>query len=133
MDPITTTIITAIAGGAASGTTDVTKKAIMDAYNTIKEVIKSKFGAENKVSRAITELEDNPESKGQQMVLTEQVVKAKAHQDSDIVTAAEYLMEKIKQMPGGEQHIMNAQGKIIAQADRGSSASITINKGKPYG
>ena len=129
MDPISTTIIAAVAAGAASGTKDIAKKGIVDAYQAIKKIIQSKFGVENKVSSAITNLENDPESKGQQMVLTEQVVKAKAHQDADIVRIAEDLMKKIKQMPGEDQHIMNAQGKIIAQADRGSSASITINKG----
>ena len=129
MDPISTTIIAAVAAGAASGTKDIAKKGIVDAYQAIKKIIQSKFGVENKVSSAITNLENDPESKGQQMVLTEQVVKAKAHQDADIVRIAEDLMKKIKQMPGEDQHIMNAQGKFIAQADRGSSASITINKG----
>lgn len=129
MDPISTTIIAAVAAGATSGATDVAKKGIVDAYQAIKKVIQSKFGAENTVSRAITDLESDPESKGRQMVLTEQVVKAKADQDTDIVRVAEDLMEKIKQMSGGEQHIMNAQGKNIAQADRGGTASVIINKG----
>lgn len=128
MDPISTAIIAAVAAGAVSDATDVAKKGIVDAYKAIKKVIQSKFGAENKVTKAITELENAPKSQGQQMVLTEQVAKVKADQDADIVSVAENLLEKIKQVPGAGQHIMNAQGNYIAQADRGSTASVTNNK-----
>ncbi len=125
MDPITTAIVAAV----TAGVTDIGKNAFTDVYKGLKGLIKSKFGKNNKVSKAIADLEDNRESKGRQMVLAENMAMEKIDQDSDLISAAEQLMEILKQQPGGEQHIMNARGKFIVQADRGSSASINIKKG----
>jgi hypothetical protein len=52
---------------------------------------------------------------------------AKADQDPDIRQAAQALLDQMKAVPGGEQHVQNAIGTGIAQADRGSTASVTIN------
>lgn len=125
MDPISAVIIAAI---SAIGTA-VGKEAVLDAYKGIKNRIKAKFGQENQVSKAIAEVEADPGSKGKQMVLVEQMAKAKVDQDKEIIKAAEVLMVQLKNIPEGEKHIMNVQGKFIAQADRGGTASITINKG----
>lgn len=59
MEPISTAIIAAIAAGAASGTGDIARKSIVDAYQAIKKMIQSKFGKENMVSQAITEMEND--------------------------------------------------------------------------
>ncbi len=37
------------------------------------------------------------------------------------------LLEQIKAQPGGEQHIQNAIGSYIAQADHGGTATVTVN------
>lgn len=125
MDPITTAIVAAV----TAGVTATGKKAFSDAYQGLKELIKSKLGQDSRVPEAIKGLEDNRESKGWQMVLSETMALERADQDPDILNAAEQLIKLLSQIPGGEQHIMIARGKFIAQADRGSSASININKG----
>jgi hypothetical protein len=45
----------------------------------------------------------------------------------DILKLAQALLEILKNQPDGASHIQNAQGNYIAQADRGSTASVTIN------
>jgi hypothetical protein len=129
MDPVTTAIVSAVTAGLASGATDTIKQTVVDAYNTVKNLVKSKLGHSNDVSKAIENLEENPTSKGQPIVLSEQIEAANLQQEPDVLKAAQHLLELLKQQPGGEQHIMVAKGKFIAQADHGSSSTITINKG----
>lgn len=124
MDPISTALIAAI----AAGVTDTGRKAFSDAYQGLKRLIQSKFGMDNKISKTIAEVEAEPELKGQQLLLTERITAVKADKDEEILTAAMSLSARIKQVPGGERHIMNARGNFIAQADRGSTATITVHK-----
>jgi predicted RND superfamily exporter protein len=126
MDPITTAIVAAITTGITGGTIAVGKQAVVDAYNAVKNLVKSKFGQDNDVAKAIEAMEKNPESKGQPIVLSEHVEASKLQQDPEILKAAQYLLDLIKQQPGGEQHVMHAEGIGIAQADRGSTATVKI-------
>ena len=85
MDPITTTILVALVAGVAAGTTDVSKKAIVDAYDGLKAIIKKKFGAQNDLSDAITGLESKRDSEARKALVHEEVLAAKADQDDDIL------------------------------------------------
>jgi hypothetical protein len=125
MEPISTTLIAAI---SAMGSI-VGKKAVEDAYQSLKELIMRKFGKDSKVSKAIVELEEEPESKAQKHLLIERMEKSDADKDEQIVQAAKILMEQLKKTPGCEKHVMYAKGTGIAQADRNSTATVTINKG----
>ena len=62
MDPITTAIIAGVATSVAGDVTAVGKKAEVDAYDSIKNTVKSKFGKDSKLSKVIAEFEENPES-----------------------------------------------------------------------
>jgi hypothetical protein len=130
MDPITTAIVAALVAGITQGTTKVGENAISSAYEALKTVIKRKLGTDSKVTRAIQYLEEEPESEGYRAVLKEQIAKAKADQDSDILKAANLLKETISATPDGEKHIMNAVGSNIAQADRGSTSTVHVNQAK---
>ena len=44
MDPVTTAIVVALAAGATSGVTEAGRKAIADAYEALKTLLKKKFG-----------------------------------------------------------------------------------------
>lgn len=44
MDPISTVILAALVSGVAAGVTDVGKKTIVDAYEGLKAVIRTRFG-----------------------------------------------------------------------------------------
>jgi hypothetical protein len=125
MEPIAA-IIAALSAGAASGATDVTKKAITDAYNGLKALIKRKFGDNKRVSDAIDSLQANPESEGRRLVLAEELNGVKAGAEPELLNAAQSLLELVRALPQGGQYIQSAQGTGIAQASGGSTASVTM-------
>lgn len=128
MEPISTAIFAALAAGAVTGATDVSKKVIVDGYGALKEMIKKKFGGKTELADAIENLEKKPDSSGRQRTLQEEVAAAGVDNDPEIIKQAEALLKKIKAQPGGEQHIQTAIGNYIAQADRGGTASIIVNR-----
>jgi hypothetical protein len=130
MDPITVAIVAALAAGVTGGATRVAQQAIVDAYGALKDALKKKFGDRSEVVKSVESLEAKPDSNARKELLTEEVAAAKADQDSDILKAAQDLLTKISIQPGGEQHIQQATGSYIAQADRNSTASVNVNKPK---
>jgi len=119
MDPITTAIISALASGITQGT-------VADTYNGLKQLIKTKYSNRNDLIISIDKLEQKPQSNARQMELQEQVEENQMNENSYIVEAAKKLIDKMKSL-GDEKNIMQARGKFIAQADHGSTASVTIN------
>jgi hypothetical protein len=130
MDPITTAIVAVLAAGVTGGASELGKKAIVDSYEALKSLLRTKFGAASHVVKAVEDLEGTPDSKGRQVTLQEEVGKAHADQDPDIRQAAQQLLDRLHSLPGGEQHVQQAIGNYIAQADRGSSASVHVNQPK---
>ena len=126
MEAITTAIIAALTAGAASGLTEAAKKSISDGYSGLKGLIKKKFGGESGVADAIEKLEAKPESAGRRQTLTEELTATDAAADSELLGAAQSLLELVRALPQGEQHIQTAIGTGIAQADRGSTASVSF-------
>jgi len=131
MDQFTAAIIAALTAGALSGITDTSRKMIADAYAGLKSLLIKKFGGQSAVVQSVTSLEAKPESPNRQGVLQEEVHAAKADQDPDLLQTAYMLLEQIKAQSGGEQHIQNAIGSYIAQADHGSTATATVNVNHP--
>jgi hypothetical protein len=130
VDPVTTALVAALAAGVTSGAADIGKKAIVDAYVALKSLLKTRFGTASQVVKAVEDLEGTPDSKGRQGTLQEEVSKAHADQDPELQQAAQQLLTQLRSLPGGEQHIQQAIGSYIAQADRGSNASVNINRTK---
>jgi alkyl hydroperoxide reductase subunit AhpF len=122
MDPITTAILAALVAGVTAGATDVGKKAIIDAYEGLKGIIKKKFGSQNKVTEAISSLEGAPESEGRKLTLQEEVTATEADQDQDILAAVQELekqlaahgderVQKMLRSAGGKQTMRGRGGK----------------------
>jgi hypothetical protein len=109
MDPISTAIVAAVSASVTNGMTAVGKEAILDAYKGIKNAIKSKFGKDNNISKTITDLEANPESKGRQLLLAEQIVTAEANRDSDILKITQKLTEALQSTETGRKAIAKFQ------------------------
>jgi hypothetical protein len=130
MDPLTTAILAAIAAGVTGGVTQVGQQAIVDGYHRLKELLTSKFGPHSDVVKSVEALEAKPDSKGRNETLQEEVAASKADQDPQLRQAAQQLLEQLKTLPQGEQHIQQAIGNYNAQADRGSSASVNVNQPK---
>jgi hypothetical protein len=126
MDPVTVAIIAALSAGAKSGVTDAAKKAIVDGYEGLKALLKKKFGSNSDVADAIDKLQAKPDSPGRRETVAEELKAANADAQPELLCAAESLLELIKALPQGEQHIQVAHGTGIAQADRGSTATVKI-------
>lgn len=120
MDPVSTAIIAVLNTGVG--------EMVKDAYTALKMALQNKFGNDSDVVDAVVKLEKRPDSEGRQKMLQEEIESANADQDKDILKAAETLQAKINQITSSETHSMNAQGNYIAQADRGSTATVTVGK-----
>lgn len=90
MEPITA-IVTALAIGAASTLKETTAQAIKDAYAGLKAIIQSKY---SKV--AVAQLEEAPESKARRAVIEEDLTKAGAEGDEELLRQAKQLLDMIQ-------------------------------------
>jgi hypothetical protein len=126
-DIVANAIVAALSAGAVSGATDTAKSAIADSYSGLKSLIKKKFGHDGEPAQAIDKLEAKPDSDGKKQILAEELKVVNSSSDPELVSAAESLLALIKALPQGEKHIMIATGTGIAQADRGSTATVTMH------
>jgi len=126
MEPVTAAIIAALSAGAASGATDIAKKALVDGYGGLKALISKKIGNNSDVADAMEKLQAEPDSHGRQQTVAEKLKASNANADPELLAAAQSLLELIKALPLGEQHIQHAVGTGIAQADHGSTASVSF-------
>jgi hypothetical protein len=92
MDPITI-IVTALVAGAAAAAKDAASQAVKDGYAGLKTLVVRKFGAESEVAGALEGVEKNPDSKGRQETLKEELAAAGADHDSELVGQAQALLD----------------------------------------
>jgi len=128
MEPITFTAIVAFLGYQAAG--GVVSEVVSDAYQALREKLVSRFGNETDVLETVEVLEKKPDSEGARLMFQEEVERAAVDQDPEIRKAARHLQDQLESQPGGEQHIQQARGSYIAQADHGSIASVNIEHSK---
>ncbi len=95
LDPITISIINAIAAGALTGSAEVASQAIVDGYSVLKTLIRNKYGEDNDISKAVDQLEKEPESEGRKLILSEKVAAVQADKDDDILKLAESLVSAL--------------------------------------
>jgi hypothetical protein len=126
-DIVANAIVAALSAGAVAGATDTAKSAIADAYNSLKSLIKTKFGPDSEAAEAIDKLEAKPDSGGRTKTLAEELQAVNSSSDPELASAAQSLLELIRPLPQGEKRIQFAQGTGIAQADRGSTATVTMH------
>jgi hypothetical protein len=100
-EPISLTIATAIAAGAAAALKDTASAVIKDAYKAIKDFISSRF---HRVDTG--EIERDPESKTRQALLSEELAKVGADQDRDLRALVSELVSKL------EEHAPEVAGPI---------------------
>lgn len=120
MDPVTTAILAAVAGELT--------KAVLSAFEDLKALLKKKHGVQSNVVQAVEALEAKPTSPARKDLLKEEVLAAKADQDPDLLNAAQRLLQQIGTQPGGQQHIQQATGSYIAQAEQASTAQVNVNR-----
>ena len=123
MDPLTL-ILTALTAGTATAGQAVVSDAIKDAYNGLKALIQHKFAGKPSAEVALTEHGSDPQTWA--APLKKALAQEHVDQDQTIVQAAQQLLDQIRALPGGEQHIQNVVGSFNAIADRNSTATVNI-------
>src|SRR4051794_35331519 len=133
MEPITTTaIIAAITALAQQHGGEAVRKAVADAYEGLKALLREKFGGEGKVIEAVESAESNREEDWPKARLQEVLKKANVDQDLAIRAAAQKILDGLKATPEGGRIVQTAIGTGIAQATAGGSATVTFH-GPPPG
>ena len=130
MDPVTTAIVAALTAGAVAGLTDTAKTTITEAYQTLKDVLRKKFGKESNLVKSVEVLEAKPASVVRQQALDEEIIDAKAHQDPDIVQAAQRVLHQIQAQPDGERHVQRVIGNYNAVVQGIGNATVNVNTPK---
>src|SRR6516225_278335 len=129
MDPITTTILAAL-GMMGS---ELIKSGVKDAYDNLKAVIRRKWGETAPISKAITAIEEDPESKAQAAVLEEKVAAVEATADAEVTQALHELVEQLKANGIGGEAVariqFNMSGGVVqgvAGAENGHIGNMNI-------
>jgi hypothetical protein len=90
MDPISI-IVTALIAGAAAALKPTTEQLIKDAYAGVKDLIQRKYASVN-----VPMLEADPASKARQAVVKENLEKADAGKDEDLLREAKALLDAVQ-------------------------------------
>jgi hypothetical protein len=128
---ISDAILAALSTGAAAAATDTVKKAVADAYGGLKSIIQKKFGSGSDAAQALEKLESKPDSEGRLQTLHEELAEVNAGSDAEVAAAVQVLVEAIRARPQSEAHAQSAHGQNIAQADRGSTATVHVSTWTP--
>ncbi len=100
MDPITV-VVTALALGAAAGLKPVAEQAVKDSYAGLKALIQRKYS-----DVSLATLEGDPKSKARRAVVEEDLAKADAGQDEELLLKAKELLDAVhSQAPGAAKVI----------------------------
>ena len=131
MDTITSAIIAALAAGTTVGLTDTAKKLIADLYNLIKEKIQQKHGKDNKATKAINNLENEPNFVPYQTGLQQRINELKIDRDLELIGIATNLLSAIPHAPNSTNLQTNQNIYGNGNAVAGSRGTATINNIEP--
>jgi hypothetical protein len=90
MDPLTS-LVTALAAGAAAALQSTVEQGVKDSYAALKGLIQRKYAQVN-----VDALEANPSSKNRRGVVEEELAVVKADQDAEVLQHAQALLEVIQ-------------------------------------
>jgi hypothetical protein len=90
MDPLTS-IVTALAAGAAAALKPTVEQAVKDSYTALKALIQRKYAQVD-----VNQLEANPNSKNRRGVVEEDLAAARADTDGEVLQHAQALLEAIQ-------------------------------------
>ncbi len=126
IDPVSAALIAAAVAAATSSLNDVSKTAVLDAYEALKAAIHKRFGAEHPVSKAVEAIDAKPTSKGRQETLIEEITDAGADQDKELLTLAEpihLILEKQAKDNATVQQIISGNYNAVSVS---GDASVTV-------
>ena len=127
MDPVTTSIIATVTSGLIIGVGKVAEKAVVAAYDSLKQLIWQRYRGDSELAQAIKMLEEKPTSEARQAVLQEEIVAVNAHEDPELIHAAEQILDKLKEIKG-ESVIQTAIGRNIAISNNYSQATVNTQE-----
>ncbi len=118
MEPLTM-IATTLVAGAAAALKDTATQVVKDAYTGIKELIKRKLGGASNaedLNSALRLAEKKPDDPARLATLKDELESAGANNDSDVLKAAQGLLELIKQQAPAvaTQYNLTVQGSGAA-------------------
>jgi hypothetical protein len=125
MDPITTAIL---AVSQVIGT-EMVKSGVKDAYEGLKAVIRRKWGDTAPISKAISALEEDPNSKAQAAVLEEKVAAIKATDDDEVAQALRQLVEQMKTHGIGGEAVARIQFNMSGGVVQGVAGAENVHIG----
>jgi hypothetical protein len=128
IDIITSAVAGALLAGANDGLKEVTRKGISDGYEQLKSLLLRHRNGEHDVADALKKLEAKPDSEARRALLIEELESSGAAKDLAIQDQARLLLDLVKELPEGNTTGQIGIGTGIAQADRGSSATVNITR-----
>lgn len=129
VETIVTAVVAALASGATDGLKDVAKKGLSDGYEKLKSAITRHPGTSD-VADALEKMEAKPDSEPRRAVLAEELEASGIWANEEIIAQANSLLALVRALPDGIRGGQVAHGTGIAQADRSSTASVTMTSEK---
>ena len=128
MEPITMAIVAALTAGVTSGMTETAKESVADAYQSLKSLIRKKFGNESHVIKSIEILESKPGAINRQQTLDEEIIDAQVANDQEIWQVAQAILDMIKAQPAGERLVQMVTGNYNAVVQGSGNATVNVNQ-----
>jgi hypothetical protein len=125
MDPITTAILAVLRMIGS----EVVKSGVKDAYEGLKAVIRRKWGEAAPISKAISALEEDANSKAQAVVLEEKVAAVNATEDAEVAQALHQLVEQMKTHGVGGEAVARMQFNISGGVVQGVAGAENVQIG----
>jgi hypothetical protein len=116
MDPLTS-LVTALAAGAAAALQSTVEQGVKDGYAALKGLIQRKYAQVD-----VNQLEANPTSTNRQGVVEEELAAAGADQDAEVLQQAQVLLEAI------QRHAPQAAAAIGVDLKDIEGASLAIRR-----
>jgi hypothetical protein len=116
MDPLTS-LVTALAAGAAAALQSTVEQVVKDSYAALKGLIQRKYTQVN-----VDQLEANPSSKSRRGVVEEDLKGAGADRDAEVLQQAQALLEAI------QSHAPEAAAAIGVDLKEIAGASLAIRR-----
>jgi hypothetical protein len=124
-------ILAALIAGATAAAKDTAGVAVKDAYNSLKELIKNKFGDKTDLVDAVDKLEKKPDSEARKATVKEEVETAKVNDDPEILKLAQDLLDKVKEQPDGQEIINQTQTNTVNGVNVGGNFEFKpVQEGK---
>ena len=124
MDPVSAAILAAISAGALAGISQTAQSSVVDLYQALRAKIIQKFRRTSDVTTALEQIEARPESSARRALLEEEIARSGMAKDPEIVDIAQKILELLAAKD--DTHSQVAIGSYIAQADRQSNATVSI-------